>query len=263
MMKQQIKHQLLATMEPIVPFHLAGETCLTKPVSSSTSSSSVSASCKDSMPCMPSRKRLESSFFEYEDEDEQEPQALNRKELILSTLSKVTDIIGKDGEIRPSLWNTSSSSNISLENFDNGKFHTGALEFPTSACHSDIAKNSLSEISIHSCQSEVSENSLSDIPSLESFSNHFLVDSMTSFASFCSADALEASVAGLQIEETRKEDATIAKALSRPSNMPKPCLKVSTASNPYGPQSLRETRWFNGDSSSDSLPSLKGRVTHH
>jgi hypothetical protein len=325
-------------MIPIAPFHLeAADTCGTKPVSSCSTSSSSSVSVlscnkkKDTIPCMPSRtKRLDS--FEFEEDHDQEPQALSRKELLsIAVLQKGTPYSTKEETRSPSsFWKTTSttaststsSSNhyISLENldedevqqYDNDKFHsTGALELPTSSCHTFISESSLSEeLSTSSCHSSssssfpfckfLSENnttssSLSEIPNLESFCHHgsthssgimmnFLVDdSMTSFASFCPADALAASVVDLQLlEETQEEEdhhvtSTTKTATTtttteadttlppRPcfSNMPpsKPsCLKLSTASNLYGSRPRRETRWANGnDSSSDSLPSLKRR----
>jgi hypothetical protein len=289
-------------MRPIAPFHLeAADTCGTKPVSScsTSTSSSVSVSVlscnkkKDTIPCMPSRtKRLDS--FEYEDQ----PHALNRKELlIIAALQKGTPYSTNEEETRSpsSFWKntsttTSSSSNhyISVENLDededqhdsNDKFHSaGALEFPTSSCHTFISESSLSEeLSTSSCHSSfsfskfLSENnttssSLGEIPNLESFCHHgsthssgimmyFLVDdSMTSFASFCPADALAASEVDLQLlEDTQEEDHHVTSTTTadtttttteadtlppRPcsSNMPpKPsCLKVSTASNLYGP----------------------------
>jgi hypothetical protein len=231
--------------------------------------------------CMPSRKRLLDSF---KFEDEQPAQAFSRTDFMLSggALQKSTDI--NHDEVTSRLFSRICCSLENLNDKDNAdQFHTGAHGFPTSRyCHSKRSEYSpTSELPNNSFPTNISENSLSEMPSLEPFCHssytvsppHFssmnLVDSMTSCSSFsCPEDALAASVvADLQcdVEETKKgggDETTEDTDTSRPSNMPKSCLKVSTDSNIYGPRlTRRETRWTNGNSStsSNSLPILKGR----
>jgi hypothetical protein len=171
------------------------------------------------------------------------------------------------------------------------------LAFPTSSCHSNASEeyslsgellaapnNNNNNNSRQHSTNNISENSLSEMPNLESFchgsytflsqsSSMNFVDSTASFSSFSSPDALASgSVADLQqfqvvVEDTTTTTTTTTSTSSmsaRPSkNSPKSCLKASsTSSILYGPRAARrDTRWSNGKSStsSDSLPSLKGR----